>query len=276
MERWRSTPWLNSELTMFDGEGVRVELAGRIAEVVLDRPPVNAFSTDMYSSLAHAFRALSEREDVSVVLVRSASEKVFSAGADVREIQRVVEGGDPELDIRRQRFARELFEAILQGAQPSIAVVNGPALGAGAVVAACCDLRYASTRATIGLPEINVARCGGGRHMMRLLPQGIVRQMYFTGQPLKAAEAAHFGAFNAVLEPGQELEAARAVALTIASKSPLATRLAKQALNGSEPLPVAEGYALEQTFTLRLGGSADAVEAARAFLDKRPPVWVGR
>jgi enoyl-CoA hydratase len=261
---------------MLDGEGVRVELAGRVAEVVLDRPPVNAFSTGMYRSLADAFRALSEREDVDVVLLRSAHEKVFSAGADIRELERIVEGGDPELDIRRQGLARELFEAILQGAQPSIAVLNGPALGAGAVVASCCDLRYASTRATIGLPEINVARCGGGRHMMRLLPPGVVRQMYFTGRPLEASEAARFGAFNAVLEPGQELEAARAIALTIASKSPLATRLAKLALNGSESLPVAEGYALEQTFTLRLGRSADAAEAVHAFLDKRAPVWVGR
>jgi enoyl-CoA hydratase/carnithine racemase len=257
-------------------DGFNVSVSDRIAEVTLDRPPVNAFTTAMYESFAAGFRGLSARDDVDVVLVRSASEKVFSAGADIGELEKIVNSGTSELDERRQVLAREFFDAVLNGAQPSIAVINGPALGTGAVLAACCDIRYGSTRARIGLPEINVARCGGGRHMMRLLPQGVVRRMYLSGQPLRALDAERHGYLNAVLEPGEELDAARELARTIASKSPHALRLAKQALNGCESLPVSEGYALEQTFTLRLAASADAAEAARAFLEKRDPVWTGR
>jgi enoyl-CoA hydratase len=259
-----------------EAEGIHVEVGERIAEVVLDRPPVNAFSTAMYEARAATFRDVGARDDADVVVLRSASEKVFSAGADIKELEKIVNSADPELDRRRQELARELFGAILACAQPTIAAINGPALGAGAVIAACCDLRFGSTRARIGLPEINVARCGGGRHMMRLLPQGVVRRMYFTGEPLSAADADRYGLLNGVHPPGEELEAARAVARTIASKSPHALRLAKEALNGAEGLSLDEGYALEQSYTLKLAESEDAAEAARAFLEKRDPVWVGR
>jgi enoyl-CoA hydratase/carnithine racemase len=255
---------------------VRIEHDGRIGFVTMDRPPVNAMSTDMYGELADAFRAVAERDDLSVVLLLSASERVFSAGADVKELSTLTATGDTARDEHRQRLARTLFDAILTNRQPVIGVLNGPALGAGAALAACCDIRYASERATIGLPEINVGRCGGGRHMMRLVSQGTVRTMYFTGRPLDAAEAYRVGLFQKVVPHGQERAAALELAREIAGKSPLALRLAKEALNACEPLPVSEGYALEQTYTLRLAKSEDAKEAARAFTEKRAPVWTGR
>jgi enoyl-CoA hydratase/carnithine racemase len=255
---------------------IRIENEGPIGFVVMDRPPVNAMSTDTYGELADAFRAVSQRDDLSVVLLTSASEKVFCAGADVKELSTLTASGDSRRDEQRQKLAHALFDAILNNRQPVIGVLNGPALGAGAALAACCDIRYASERATIGLPEINVGRCGGGRHMMRLLPQGWVRVLYFTGRPLDAQEAYRLGLFQKVVSHGTERTAAMELAREIAGKSPLALRLAKEALNACEPLPVSEGYALEQTYTLRLAKSEDAKEAARAFTEKRPPVWVGR
>lgn len=253
---------------------IRMQVDGGVCEIVIDSPPVNAMSSLLLRKLRDVFRHIDGRTDVDVVVLSSAVDRAFSAGADVREMEAAVASTSGELDERRQVLARECFDAVRQVAQPTIAVLNGPALGAGAVIAGCCDVRYGSTRARIGLPEVNVARCGGGRHMMRLLPQGLVRELYFTGEPLDAARAERYGLINALFEPGEELEAARALARKIAMKSPAALRLGKQALNASEPLSLDEGYALEQDFTLRLARTADAKEAARAFLEKREPAWL--
>lgn len=254
---------------------VRISQEGAVGIITMDRPPVNAMSTDMYAELTDAFREVS-KHDISTVVLVSASERCFCAGADVKELNSIAGSGDTARDEQRQVLARSLFDTVLNNRQPVIAAINGPALGAGAVLAACCDIRYASERATIGLPEINVGRCGGGRHMMRLLPQGKVREMYFTGRPLDAQEAFRLGLVERVVSHGLEREAAMQIAREIAGKSPLALRMAKEALNACEALPVSEGYALEQTYTLRLARSEDAKEAARAFLEKRAPVWTGR
>jgi enoyl-CoA hydratase len=256
-------------------EGIRIEENDRIVQVVIDRPPVNAVSTAMYESLISLFKALGGRADIDVVLLRSANEKIFAAGADIRELEQIVNSGTSELDERRQALARTTYELLIDLPQPTIAVIGGIALGAGAVLNACCDMRVASSKARIGLTEINVARCGGGRHLMRLLPQGVVRRMYFTGEPVDAETLHRFGVFDEIHAPGTELEAALDLARTIAKKSPSAVRIAKEALNASEPRSIAEGYPIEQEYTLRLARSQDAKEAARAFLDKREPVWTG-
>jgi enoyl-CoA hydratase len=267
--RWTCT-WSGNAMA-----DVRVDASASVATVTLDRPPVNAIATATYAELIDAFKAVGARKEVSAVVVLSASERVFSAGADIKELDALAQSGQMARDEERQRLARTLFDLILNLPQPTVVALNGPALGTGAVIAACCDIRYASERATIGLTEINVGRCGGGRHLMRHLPQGTLREMYFTGRPLDAAEAYRLGLVQRLLPHGQERDAAVDLAREIASKSPLAVRMAKEALNRCESLPVAEGYTLEQTYTLRLGQSEDAREAMRAFVEKRPPVWSG-
>ncbi|MGW0827379.1 enoyl-CoA hydratase-related protein [Streptomyces sp. NPDC002845] len=256
---------------LLTAHGVRVEIREAVAEVVLDRPPVNAVTVEMYETLATAFRELSARTDVHAVILRSDG-RLFSAGADIKQPVEAVSASESAAE-RRQRMARTAYEAILDCALPTIAVVNGAALGAGAVLTACCDIRYAATDARFGLPEINAGRCGGGSHLMRLLPQGQVRLMYFTGDPVDAEEAYRIGLVQKVFEPQAVLGEARALAARIAAKSPLGLRLAKQALNEAEDLPVRPGYAAEQVYTLRLGAHPDAAEAARAVLEKRAPVW---
>jgi enoyl-CoA hydratase/carnithine racemase len=251
---------------------VRVEIRGAVAEVILDRPPVNAVSVGMYGELTAVFLELSARDDVHAIIMRSGSPRLFCAGADIRE---KVESPSPAetADGYRQRLARTCYEAILDCAVPTLAAVNGYALGAGAVFAACCDIRYAATDARIGLPEINAGRCGGGRHLMRLIPQGKTRLMYFTGEPIDAAEAYRIDLVQEMCQPELLLDDVRQLADRIAAKSPLGLRMAKRALNESESLPVRDGYAHEQTYTLQLGQNPDAAEAARAVLEKRTPVW---
>ena len=179
-----------------------------------------------------------------------------------------------ELDEQRQRLARDVLTAVQGSPVPVVCAIAGPALGAGFALAAACDIRLAARSASFGLPEITVGRCGGARHAMRVLPQGLVRQMYFTGRPIGADVALAAGMVNELL-PDEDAVGARAleVATDIAAKSPTALRLAKQALDLVEWMPLTEGYAVEQQFSLRLAGTPDAVEAAAAFREHRAPRW---
>lgn len=255
-----------------ESSGVTTVVSGNVAEVVLDRPPVNAISAEMYVALIRAFSDLSARDDVHAVILRSDLERGFSAGADIRE-QLKAPSTTESADEYRQRLARTCYETILDCAQPTIAVVHGFALGAGSVIPACCDIRIGAVGARIGLPEIDAGRCGGGRHLMRLVPQGTTRLLYFTGEPMDAAEAHRVGYLQAVHPVEDLLEQARALADRIAAKSPYGLRLAKRALNEAESMDVRSGYRHEQQYTLRLAAHPDAAEAAAATLEGRPPRW---
>jgi enoyl-CoA hydratase/carnithine racemase len=253
-----------------------VAVHDRIAVVTLNRPPVNALTVSGYREITAAFTQISGRPDISVAVLRSALATVFCAGADVKDLEHNLAAGNTTYDEDRQAAAMDLFQAIMHCPVPVIGCVNRTALGAGTVMLACCDFRVASDRAQIGLTEINVGRCGGGRHLSRILPQGWVRRMYFTGQPLSAADAYRLGAFEEIAPDGSEFDRAMEIAREIASKSPVAIRIGKEALDAAEEEPVEEGYRLEQACTLRLGATADAQEALAAFREKRAPVWGGR
>jgi len=255
---------------------VRVELADRVAVVTLDRPPVNALSSGFYEEIGDALGRIGADQAVSVAVLRSASQRAFCAGADVTELA-ALSGADAEqADTRRQLLARRVFGQLLDLPQPTIAVLDGPAIGAGAVIASCADMRVGSPRASFSLPEVAVGRCGGGRHLMRHLPQGVVRRMFFTARPLPSEEALRYGFLDAIYDRAELDEAALARAREIAAHSPLALRLGKAALNESEQLPVQDGYAVEQRYTLRLARSADAREALAARREKRAPHFTGQ
>ena len=255
---------------------VRVETADSVAAVTLDRPPVNALSSGFYAELSAVLERIAADPQVSVMVLMSASSRAFSAGADVTELAALSGADADDADARRQELARRVFGQLLELPQPSIAVLDGPAIGAGAVIASCADMRMGSPRASFALPELSVGRCGGGRHMMRHLPQGVVRRMFFTGQPLSSEEALRFGFLDSVHDRAELADAAMARARGMAANSPLALRLGKAALNESEALPVQEGYAVEQQYTLRLARTADAREALAARREKRAPRFTGR
>jgi len=255
---------------------VRVEVADRVATLTLDRPPVNALSSGFYQEISAALERVGADPLVSVMVLMSASSRAFCAGADVTELAALSEADAEGADARRQELARRVFGQLLDLSQPSIAVVDGPAIGAGAVIASCADMRMGSPQASFVLPEVAVGRCGGGRHLMRHLPQGVVRRMFFTAQPLGSEEALRFGFLDSVHDGAELAGAAMARARDIAANSPLALRLGKEALNASEALPVQEGYAIEQQYTLRLARTADAREALAARRAKRAPRFTGR
>jgi enoyl-CoA hydratase/carnithine racemase len=252
-----------------NGDDVSTHLDDRIGTLSLARPPVNALRTQTYRELVAALRSLQEDRACSVIVVRSAVPGIFCAGADVRELPM-----PREVDEERQLLTRTFFAQVLCSPVPVICAVDGPALGAGCQLAAACDIRLATRTARFGLPEITVGRCGGGRYLMRVLPQGTVRQMYFTGRPIAAEEAFRLGMVSELLDDADALHRrATELAADIAAKSPTALRLAKQSLDIAEGMPILAGYEVEQQFSLRLAATPDAAEAAAAFREKREPRW---
>ena len=252
--------------------GIVVETQGKVAVVTIDIPPVNALTLARYQELTDTFTALGGRDDVHCAVLTARGAKAFCAGLDLKEFATASADRDHE----RAATVRQTFEAIRTCAIPVIAAVNGPALGAGCALTAMCDIRIASERATFALPEINVGRCGGGAFLGRLLPQGMMRLMFFTGEPISAWEAHRVGLVEQVVPPRRLEPTVRDLAELIASKSPLGLRLGKRSLNESEDLPVAEGYKVEQGYSTQLLHTEDAREATRAALEKRPPQFVGR
>jgi enoyl-CoA hydratase len=253
-------------------QDLQLEVRSKVLVVTLDRPPVNTLLLDTYQEIARTFDGISLRTDVNCVIFTAAGTKAFCAGLDLKEFAAAKLEDDPG----RAAIVRHCFAAIRHCALPVIAAVNGPALGAGCVLTSVCDIRLAAETATFGLPEINVGRCGGTAHMGRHLPQGLLRRMFFTGQPIRAQEAERFGFVDQVLTHEALMPAALAMAELIAEKAPLGLRLGKAAMNEIEFLSVEDGYAAEQRYSTRLMATQDAREATRAVLEKRKPVYTGR
>jgi enoyl-CoA hydratase len=234
-----------------------------VAEVVLAHPPVNAFDAAGWEHLAERFTALGRDPAVRVVLL-AASGRGFCAGVDVKELAR-----DASLITRVNRGCYDAFAAVHDCPVPVIAAVHGFCLGGGIGLVGSCDVILAAEDASFGLPEIDRGALGAASHLLRMLPIQKVRRMLYTGEPIPAAEAHRLGALEAVVPAAELRGAARALAEKIAAKSPKAVRLAKESLDGIEPLDVKRSYRFEQGFTLELYTSPDSQEARDAFVEKR-------
>jgi len=254
---------------------ITVEVAEHIATVTLDRPPVNAVDPGAIADIRDAFRSLDDRRDVRAAIFTATGDRAFMAGADLKSVGPRDRGTEVPATLVTDpaRAARDAMWAITDCAVPVIGAINGPALGAGLAFAACCDILLASENATFGTTEINVGLLGASAHLSLLVGRHKAREMYFTGETIPAAELYRLGAVRAVVPRADLLDAARELAVTLATKGPIALRLAKEAMNRVEHLPLKEAYRTEQDYTARLLGFEDAQEARQAYLDKRDPEW---
>ncbi len=234
-----------------------------IAEVRLDHPPVNALPSEGWAFLAKTLRALGEDEKIRVVVL-AGSGRGFCAGVDIKELAR-----DSALITKVNRGCYDSFAAVYDCPVPVIAAVHGFCLGGGIGLVGSSDIIIASEDASFGLPEIDRGAMGAATHLMRMFPVQKVRRMFYSGQPITAAEAYRLGAIESVVPRAEVLPAARALAENIAAKSPRAVRLAKWALNGIELMDIKKSYRFEQGFTFELYTSPDSQEARSAFVEKR-------
>jgi enoyl-CoA hydratase len=244
---------------------------GGVLDVRLSRPPANAVDRDMYIELAALFRDPDRHVQGLQAIVLSGEGRFFCAGNDLAEFGTMT----PDNGTERMWRVREAFSAIQECAVPVIAAVHGVALGTGIGLAASCDFIVAAPDALFGLPEITIAVMGGARHLARFAPQPVVRRMFFTGERVRADALAQMtGAIVLSEDQDSLLDTAFGFADRIASFSPTAVRVSKRLLNAVEDMPLQEGYAFEQRYTVRLSGHPDSKEALHAFADRRAPVFL--
>lgn len=240
---------------------------GSVLLVRLARTPVNAVNDAMYQEIRALFSSVDRIAPEVNAVVLTGTGKHFCGGNDLDEFL-TMDSANARV---RMFHVREAFFAIQDCAVPVIGAVHGAALGTGLAIAASCDIVVASTDARFGLPEITVGVMGGARHLARLVPQPMVRRMFFTGEPVSAAELYRVGGIDQVVERDALEETALALAAKIARHSPTALRVAKTALNAVETMDLKPGYEHEQSWTGWLSDHPDSKEAIRAGRERREP-----
>jgi enoyl-CoA hydratase len=252
---------------------IRIEKADRIATVTVDRPDkLNALDHETIQELRDAFAALGVDAEVGVIVLTGAGEKAFIAGADIGGLskQGVLDGK------QNARHGQALTLAIESCPRPVIAAINGYALGGGLEMALACDMRFASTKARLGLPEVSlgiIPGYGGTQRLARLVGTGKALEMVLTGDPVPAEEALRVGLVNGVFEPAELIEGVRNIAARILSRGPTAVGIAKQAVRRGIHLPLADGLELEADLFGMISSTAEMKEGMQAFLEKRKPNW---
>ncbi len=234
-----------------------------VAEMVFNKPPVNAFDSEGWFSIARELNALGEDPKVRVIII-AAEGRGFCAGVDIKEL-----AADPSAITKVNKGNYDTFKAIHRNPRPVIVALHGFVLGGGIGISGAADIIVASECATFAVPEVDRGAMGGGAHLQRMFPVQKVRHMYFTGEAIDAQEAYRLGAIEKVVPREQLLDEARAIANTIASKSPRMIELAKEALTGIEDGNLEDKYRWEQGFTQEAYAEPDSQEAKDAFVEKR-------
>jgi methylglutaconyl-CoA hydratase len=262
---------------MSDDAGVRLERRGSIALVTLDRPErMNALSRALVTRFGALGRELATQADVRLVVVTGAGDKAFCAGADLKE--RASMSAD---EVRALLLAYESELGWLESIEvPTLAAINGAALGGGLELALLCDLRIAAQHAVLGLPEVSlgvIPGAGGTQRLPKLLGEARAKELILRAARLSAPEALILGLVNQVMPKSDQflLEVIN-WAEPILNGAPLAIRAALKAMRGASTRELTQGLALERAAYEQCLSSEDRSEALAAFSEKRKPVFKGR
>ena len=257
-------------------ENLLYEKRDRIGFITFNRPKVlNALNRKTMEELDQLLIAAREDEDVRVLILTGAGEKSFVAGADIGElaVQTPVSGRETAL------FGQSVLHRLETLGKPSIAAINGFALGGGCEVALACSMRLASRTAKLGQPEVKLGILtgyGGSQRLSRLCGKGVAHEVCLTGEMISADEALRIGLVNHVYEPAELLPAAQALARKIIANAPLAVKFTMEAIERGVEMPQEEGQFLEATLFGICAATEDMREGTRAFLEKRPAEFHGK
>jgi enoyl-CoA hydratase/carnithine racemase len=255
-------------------ETLKVEVDDRLAVVTINRPEVrNALSRQVMAELRDALAELGERDDVGLVAFTGAGDKAFVAGADISQLRHY------DLHTGLAGEMQRAFDEIEAFPKPTVAAVNGFALGGGCELAMACDIRIAAENARFGLPETTLSvlpGAGGTQRLARVVGTGRAIEMILTGRFVDAAEAHAIGLVTTVVPPDELRAALRRLADTILAKGPLAVRLAKLVVRAGMDADQRTGQVVERLAQALLYTTDDKAEGTSAFLEKRPTRFSGR
>lgn len=258
-------------------DGLSAVVRDRVAYLTLDRPDrCNALSIGLTRRLTESLAELACDDDVWAISITGAGDRAFCAGTDLKELDERARrtGQGPPQPMRGPD--RNLFESLIEVGKPTIAVLNGPAMGAGCELALACDIRLAAEHAQLALPEVKrgMGANFGSVILPRLLPRAVALEMLYTGEPLSSREAHRWGLVNRVV-PASELEAcAEQMVRAIVGNAPLTLRRYKQMVTKGWELPLPAALRLD--VGPNVYASRDREEGVRAYVEKRAPVWEAR
>jgi enoyl-CoA hydratase len=257
-------------------ENILYEKKDGIAYITFSRPKVlNALNRKTLEELEHALHDARNDASVRVLILTGAGEKSFVAGADIGElaVQEPVEAKEHAL------FGQRVSHLLETMGKPSIAAINGFALGGGCELAMTCTIRLASKTAKLGQPEVKlgiIPGFGGSQRLPRLCGKGMAHELCLTGEMITAEEALRIGLVNHVYEPSELIPAAEALAKKIVANGPLAVKFAMEAIERGVEMPQEEGLFLEASLFGVVCSTEDKREGTRAFLEKRPAQFKGK
>ncbi|MBA2569503.1 MAG: enoyl-CoA hydratase/isomerase family protein [Actinobacteria bacterium] len=247
-----------------------------VAVLTVNRPDaLNAFDVATLSDLRDHLRQLAEESEARVVILTGAGDRAFAAGADIKYMS----GLDVDGAKKWGELGHEVGHLLETMPKPTIAAINGFALGGGCELALACDFRYASSNAKLGQPEVNlgiIPGWGGTQRLARVVGLGLAKELVLTGRVIDADEALRIGLVNAVYEPGELMPKTLEVARGLAAKAPLALAAAKEAVNRALAGDHGDNLDREADYFGELFSSEDATEGMTAFVAKREPRFTGR
>ena len=253
---------------------VRTDVSESIATLTIDRPEVkNALDLETVQQIREALRQFEAHESVGAVIITGGGESAFVSGADINAIR--ARGRDDAL----AAINSSLFSEIERFPRPTIAAINGYALGGGCELALACDIRICADTAKFGQPELGlgiIPGAGATQRLPRIVGMGRAKHLILTGDTIDARQALEWGLVTAVMPAGQLQIRARELAKKILRQGPLAARLAKLALNASARVDLDSGLLIETLAQGLCYSSEDKAEGTAAFLEKRKPKFTGK
>src|SRR5262245_38472250 len=253
---------------------IRIDTSKGIATLTIDRPEVkNALNLETVNEVRALLAKVAADESAGVLIITGAGESAFVSGADINEIRG--RGRDDGL----AAINSSLFAEIERFPRPTIAAINGYALGGGCELALACDIRIASDTAKFGQPELGlgiIPGAGATQRLPRIIGMGRAKHLILTGEIIDAKQALEIGLVTAIAPPGQLQVRARELAKKILRQGPLAARLAKVALNASARVDMDSGLLIETLAQALCYNSEDKMEGTTAFLEKRKPKFTGK
>ncbi|GIX49069.1 MAG: enoyl-CoA hydratase [Candidatus Tectimicrobiota bacterium] len=255
---------------------ITLEHDGPLAIVTLTNPPLNVLHPQMVEELEACFTALATEPQVRVAIITGQGERAFCAGFDIKEFPRLMAPGGAEA------LAAKLHASLLKIdhlGKPTIAAVNGLALGGGLEVAMACDIRIVAANAQLGQPEIKLGLfpgAGGTQRLPRLVGEGRAKELMYLGDPISAEEAYRIGLANRVVPAGQALAEAKAMGHKIAAMAGVALRYIQEAVDRGLNTTLEEGLKIEADLFAKVFQTEDVREGVDAFINKRQPQFKHR